>query len=258
MAGTRAQSTRPTQSTQSRQSGRESVSDSRVRTERDQSTGIARLTLDNPARRNAYDPAMREQLGAYLDELASDDSIKVVLLRGEGGVFSTGADMANAYSWYGNGPTGGNGPSPRQRPSQRRRLSVDRKTFDFYHNFLGYPKVIVAEVRGFALGGGFEMALMADISVVARDARVGMPATRFLGPALGSLHMFFYRLGPTLARRLLLTGDSIAAAKLEHLSIFTEVTADDKVEARASWWAQKVARMPADGIVLAKEAFRLV
>ena len=142
--------------------------------------------------------------------------------------------MANAYSWYGKAAAGtSDGPSRPQRPSQRRRLSVDRKTFDFYHNFLGYPKVIVAEVRGFALGGGFEMALMADISVVARDTMVGMPATRFLGPALGSLHMFFYRLGPTLARRLLLTGDTIAAEKLEHLSIFTEVTDDDEVEARA-------------------------
>jgi enoyl-CoA hydratase/carnithine racemase len=247
--------------------------------EREETTGIARLTLDNPARRNAYDPKMREQLGAYLDEFAADDDIKVVLLRGQGGVFSTGADMANAYSWYGKpqgraaaaqrgeaersvgpreelaGPAGGSRP---KRPSQRRRLSVDRKTFDFYHNFLGYPKVIVAEVRGFALGGGFEMALMADISVVARDTMVGMPATRFLGPALGSLHMFFYRLGPTLARRFLLTGDTIAAQKLEHLSIFTEVTDDAAVEARASWWAHKVARMPADGIVIAKEAFRLV
>lgn len=236
------------------------MDDGRVLMERDGSTGIARLTLDNPARRNAYDPRMREQLGAYLDDLASDDDIKVVLLRGSGGVFSTGADMANAYSWYGKpeGSTGEDGRSRPQRPSQRRRLSVDRKTFDFYHNFLGYPKVIVAEVRGFALGGGFEMALMADISVVARDTVVGMPATRFLGPALGSLHMFFYRLGPTLARRFLLTGDTMAAEKLEHLSIFTEVTDDEAVEARANWWAHKVARMPADGIVIAKEAFRLV
>jgi enoyl-CoA hydratase len=234
------------------------VSDSRVLLERDASTGIARLTLDNPGRRNAYDPPMREQLGAYLDELAADDEIKVVLLRGEGGVFSTGADMANAYSWYGVDAAAGDGERPRQRPSQRRRLSVDRKTFDFYHNFMGYPKVIVAAVRGFALGGGFEMALMADISVVARDTRVGMPATRFLGPALGSLHMFFYRLGPTLARRFLLTGDTLAAEKLEHLAIFTEVTDDAAVEARANWFAQKAARMPADGIVIAKEAFRLV
>jgi len=234
------------------------VSDSRVLMDRDESTGIARLTLNNPERRNAYDKGMREQLGAYLDDLAADDDIKVVLLRGQDGVFSTGADMANAYSWYGKDATGENGRGRPQRPSQRRRLSVDRKTFDFYHNFLGYPKVIVAEVRGFALGGGFEMALMADISVVARNTVVGMPATRFLGPALGSLHMFFYRLGPTLARRFLLTGDTMAAGKLEHLSIFTEVTDDEAVEARASWWARKVARMPADGLVIAKEAFRLV
>ena len=234
------------------------MSDSRVLMERDGNTGIARLTLNDPERRNTYDKAMREQLGAHLDELAADDDVKVVLLRGSGGVFSTGADMGNAYSWYGKGSNGEDGRSRPQRPSQRRRLSVDRKTFDFYHNFLGYPKVIVAEVRGFALGGGFEMALMADISVVARDTLVGMPATRFLGPALGSLHMFFHRLGPTLARRLLLTGDTIPAAKLEHLSIFTEVTDDGAVEARADWWAHKVARMPADGIVIAKEAFRLV
>jgi enoyl-CoA hydratase/carnithine racemase len=241
------------------QSGRTTpLSDSRVLMERDAGTGIARLTLDNPARRNAYDPKMREQLGAYLDELALDDDIKVVLLRGQGGIFSTGADMANAYSWYGKDANGGDGRSRPKRPSQRRRLSVDRKTFDFYHDLIGYPKVVVAEVRGFALGGGFEMALMADISVVARETMVGMPATRFLGPALGSLHLFFHRLGPTLARRFLLTGDTMPAEKLAHLSIFTEVLDDAAVEARADWWARKVARMPADGIVIAKEAFRLI
>jgi enoyl-CoA hydratase len=240
------------------------VSDGRVLMERDDDAGIARLTLDNPGRRNAYDPAMRGQLGAFLDQLALDDDVKVVVLRGAGDVFTTGADMANAYAWYGNGTDGADGTGTgvddgrRRRPSQRRRLAVDRKTFSFYHDFLGYPKVTVAEVRGFALGGGFELALMADISVVARDAQVGMPATRLLGPALGSLHMFFYRLGPTLARRLLLTGDTIAAGELAHLSIFTEVTDDVAVAERADWWARKVARMPADGLAIAKEAFRLV
>ena len=53
-----------------------------------------------------------------------------------------------------------------------------------------------------------------------------MPATRFLGPALGSLHMFFHRLGPVLARRLLLTGDTIAAVDVAHLGVFTEVVDD--------------------------------
>jgi enoyl-CoA hydratase/carnithine racemase len=199
---------------------------------------------------------MRAQLGAYLDELAMDDHTKVVVLRGEGGVFSTGADMANAYSWYED--KDGDGTDRKRRPSQRRRLSVDRRTFEFYHNFLGYPKVTIAEVNGFALGGGFELALMADISIVARDAQIGMPATRFLGPVLGTLHLFFYRLGPNLARRLLLTGDTIEAGTIEHLGIFTEVIDAASVPARADYWARKVARMPADGIVIAKEAFRLV
>ena len=233
------------------------MSDDRVLIELDRSTGIARISLNNPERRNSYDAAMREQLGSYLDDIALDDDVKVVHLRGEGGVFSTGADMANAYGWYGPEADADQPARPR-RPSQRRRLSVDRKTFSFYHDFLGYSKVIVAEVNGYALGGGFEMALMADIAVVGRDTQVGMPATRMLGPALGTLHLFFYRLGPVLARRLLLTGDTVAASELAHLSVFTEVVDDDVVGARADWWARKVARMPADGLVVAKEAFRLV
>jgi enoyl-CoA hydratase/carnithine racemase len=226
--------------------------------ERDASTGIARLTIDNVERRNCYDPPMREQLGAYLDELAADDAVKVVLLRGEGGVFSTGADMGNAYAWYGADAPGETDGARRRRPSQRRRLTVDRRTFGFYHELMGYPKVLVAEVRGFALGGGFELALMADLAVVASDTAIGMPATRFLGPALGSLHLFFHRLGPVLARRLLLTGDTIAAGDVAHLGVFTEVVDDAAVAARAQWWAEKVSRMPADGLVMAKEAFRLV
>ena len=231
------------------------MSEGKVTLERDDGSGIARVTLDNPARKNAYDPAMRGQLAAHLDELAFDDAVKVVVVRGAGGIFSTGADMNNAYAWYGDD---GGQDGKRRRPSQRRRLLVDRKTFDFYHFFLGFPKVTVAEVSGFALGGGFELALMADIAVVASDTVVGTPATRFLGPALGSLHMFFHRLGPVLARRLLLTGDTIEARELAHLGVFTEVVEPDAVEARAAWYAAKVSRMPADGIVMAKEAFRLV
>jgi enoyl-CoA hydratase/carnithine racemase len=243
------------------------VSDGRVLLQRDDECGIARVTLANPGRRNAYDPEMRRQLGAYLDELAYDDAVKVVLLRGEGGVFSAGADMNNAYSWYGEGANGraegneGDAARPdsdRRRPSQRRRLLTDRQTFDFYHFLLGYPKATVAEVAGYALGGGFELALMADIAVVASDTRLGMPATRFLGPALGSLHLFFHRLGPVLARRLLLTGDTIQASEVADRGVFTEVVEPAAVEARAAWWAEKVSRMPADGIVMAKEAFRLV
>ena len=233
-----------------------SAADGRVLFDVDPDRRIATVTLNDPARRNSYDAPMRDALARYLDDVAQDDDITVVLLRGADGVFSTGADMNNAYGWY--GTKGEWDRSQKSRPSQRRRLTVDRKTFGFYHEFLGYPKVTVGEISGYALGGGFEMALMTDISVIARDTRIGMPATRFLGPALGSLHMFFHRLGPVLARRLLLTGDIVDAASVEHLGVFTETCEPGAVTARARYWAEKAAKMPADGVVIAKEAFRLV
>lgn len=235
-----------------------SGSDDRVLFEVDRDRRIATITLNNPAQRNSYDAAMREAVARCLDEVAEDDDLTVVLLRGAGGVFSTGADMNNAYGWYGKPGQTDDNTSAKRRPSQRRRLTVDRKSFGFYHNFMGFPKVTVGEIAGYALGGGFELALMTDISVIARDTKIGMPATRFLGPALGSLHMFFHRLGPVLARRLLLTGDIVEAGELEHLGIFTDTCDSGSVTARARYWAEKAAKMPADGVVIAKEAFRLV
>ncbi|WNG83827.1 enoyl-CoA hydratase/isomerase family protein [Mycobacterium sp. ITM-2016-00316] len=241
------------------------MTDDRVLFEVDADHRIATITFNNPKQRNSYDAAMRDEIARHLDTVADDDDITVVLLRGAEGVFSTGADMNNAYGWYGDERSreeqsaGAKESAPRKsRPSQRRRLTVDRKSFDFYHNFLGFPKVTVGEISGYALGGGFEMALMTDISVIARDTKIGMPATRFLGPALGSLHMFFHRLGPVLARRMLLTGDIIEAGAVEHLGVFTDTCDADKVAARARYWAQKAAKMPADGVVIAKEAFRWV
>ncbi len=234
--------------------------DDRVLFDVDADKRIATITFNNPKQRNSYDAAMREAIARCLDRVAEDDDITVVLLRGVDGVFSTGADMNNAYGWYGERPreerTDTDGK--KSRPSQRRRLTLDRKSFGFYHNLMGFPKVTVGEISGYALGGGFEMALMTDISVIARDTKIGMPATRFLGPALGSLHMFFHRLGPVLARRMLLTGDIIEAAAVEHLGVFTDTCEPSKVTARARYWAEKAAKMPADGVVIAKEAFRLV
>lgn len=240
--------------------------DDRVLFDVDYDKRIATITLNNPAQRNSYDAAMREAVARRLDQVAEDDDITVVLLRGADGVFSTGADMNNAYGWYGDERSREERTSTdersreekKSRPSQRRRLTVDRKSFGFYHNLMGFPKVTVGEISGYALGGGFEIALMTDISVIARDTRIGMPATRFLGPALGSLHMFFHRLGPVLARRMLLTGDIIEAGTIEHLGIFTDTCVPAKVAARARYWAEKAAKMPADGVVIAKEAFRLV
>jgi enoyl-CoA hydratase len=227
------------------------MADPRVLLDKDHETHIARLTLNNPERKNSYDPEMRRAMAAAMDDVANDDDIKVLLLRGAGSVFCTGADMRKAYSWY---ETKGDD----RRPSQRRKLAVDRESFSFYHDYIGFPKATVAQVEAYALGGGFELALASDISVAGRDAKVGMPAARFLGPAIGNIHLFFHRLGPVLAKRMLLTGETLTASELSRPDVFTEVVAPDAVADRAEQYATLIAKMPADGIAIAKEAYRLV
>ena len=75
--------------------------DDRVLFEVDRELRIATITFNNPKQRNSYDATMRDAVGRCLDVVAEDDDITVVLLRGAEGVFSTGADMNNAYGWYG-------------------------------------------------------------------------------------------------------------------------------------------------------------
>ena len=108
------------------------MTDARVLLERDDATGIARITLNNPERRNCYDPPMREQLGAYLDELADGRrASRSCCCAARAASSRTGADMGNAYTWYeANGAT-----RERRRPAAAARASaggssVDRKTFE--------------------------------------------------------------------------------------------------------------------------------
>ena len=217
----------------------------------DPETHIARITMHNPERKNAFRASFGPQMAAHLDEVAMDDDVKVLILRGSGGTFTTGVDLSEAYDWYGKeGET--------RRPSQRRRLAVDRGGQRLFHEFLGFPKVTICQVESFALGLGFEFALMADMVVVGRGARMGMPATKFLGPILGNLHVFFHRLGPVLTKDLLLTGRMMEAREVEGERLFTRFVDDADVASTTEELAAQVALMPADGIHMAKEAYRLV
>jgi enoyl-CoA hydratase len=234
---------------------KDGIVDDDVLYEKDAVTHIARITLNRSAKLNAMTLDMYERIVAHLDDVAEDDHIKVVILRGAGENFTSGVDMAEVYDWYGSAD-GSDGK--KRRPSQRRRLVVDRRTSRVYDRLTYHPKVTITAVRGFALGGGLEFLMGSDISVVGDDAKIGMPATRYLGPVLGDLHLFFHRLGPVLAKDLLLTGRIAAASELAGLGIFSRFVPAADVPAVAEELAAQVARMPADGIVIAKEAYRLV
>ncbi|MGW9264296.1 enoyl-CoA hydratase/isomerase family protein [Gordonia terrae] len=223
----------------------------RVLFEKDTRTHIARITFNNPSKKNAISPEDCEVLSRYLDDVADDDALKVVILRGAEGVFTTGADLSRAYGWY-------DTPGEKRRPSQRRRLNVDRKSQRMFHEFIGFPKVTVVQLESFALGAGFELALSADIVVASRQAKIGMPAARFLGPVLGNIALFMYRLGPVGCRDLLLTGRMAEAAEFEPDRLFTRFVDEADVAAETEAIAAQVAKMPADGITIAKEAYRLV
>jgi enoyl-CoA hydratase len=232
------------------------VAEKLVLYEKDPATHVARITFNRPDKLNALVDEMYDLMGAALDDAARDDEVKAVILRGAGGTFTSGQDMSVAYGWYGaDAPQPGEKPT---RPTQRRRLTYDRYAQTIYHDLYKHNKVLVAQVEGHALGGGLEFLLACDLCVVAEGTQVGMPATRFLGPVLGNLHLFFYRLGPVLAKDLLLTGRVADAAELAERGVFTRFVSKGAVEAEAEALAAKVARMPADGIAIAKELFRLV
>ena len=226
--------------------------------EKDPVSHIARITLNRPAKLNAMTLGMYERIVAHLDDVAEDDDVKVVILRGAGENFTAGVDMGEVYNWYGPAGNGDGSQGKPRRPSQRRRLVVDRRTSQVYNRLTYHPKVTITAVRGFALGGGLEFLMGSDMSVVGDDAKIGMPATRYLGPVLGDLHLFFHRLGPVLAKDLLLTGRIAPASELAGLGVFTRYVPAGDVTAAADELAAQVARMPADGIVIAKEAYRLV
>ena len=77
------------------------TSDDRVLFDVEPEKRIATITLNSPKQRNSYDATMRDSVARCLDRVAEDDDLVVVVLRGADGVFSTGADMNNAYGWYG-------------------------------------------------------------------------------------------------------------------------------------------------------------
>ena len=226
--------------------------DSDVLYEKDAKSHIARVTLNRPEKLNAMTLPMYEAIIESMDDAAEDDAIKVVILRGAGGCFTSGVDLNEAYAWYESESDG------KRRPSQRRRLVVDRRTQRVYDRVVYYPKVTIAQVEKYALGGGLEFLMACDLSVVGAGTKIGMPAARYLGPVLGDLHLFFHRLGPVLAKDLLLTGRTAIADELAPLGVFTRFVPAEDVQRTTEELAQLVARMPADGIVIAKEAYRLV
>jgi len=184
----------------------------------DRRSGWALLTLNRPAAKNALNTAVLSGLAAHLDALARDQSCRAVVLCGAEGNFAAGADIGEIET-----KTSAEG-------------AVDpRKTY--WATIRAFPKPLIAAVDGFALGGGFELALMADVIVAGESARFGLPETNLgLIPGAGGGQRLLSLVGRARATRMVLTGEIIDAATAEGWGI-----AAYRVEGSALPEAEKLA-----------------
>jgi enoyl-CoA hydratase len=182
--------------------GSNEASDSpRLRTE--VSDGVLTLTLDRPEVRNAIDRRESVALCAAADRLDADDGLRAAVITGAGGNFSSGTDLRALEA----------GDS----------TVVDPRGF---YGFVGRPpaKPVVAAVEGYAVGGGFELALACDLIVASTTARFGLPEVRLgMFAGAGGVLRLAQRIPYHHAMELSLTGELIDASRAERLGLLNQL-----------------------------------
>ena len=186
-----------------------------------------RLTLNRPAKLNALTAELRDELSGAVAEAADDDHVRVIAIAGAGRAFCAGYDLSEA--------------APPTAWAWRDVLARDvEATLAIW----SCPKPVIAQVHGFALAGGLELAMACDLIVAADDAQLGEPEIRF-GSAPVTLLMPFL-IGQKKTRELLMTGDLIGAAEAERIGLVNRVVPGDRLAAEVDALANRLARVPTD------------
>ena len=195
------------------------VSTELVLTERQD--GVLTITINRPAQKNAVNRDVAAAVASALDLLDSDPSLSVGVLTGAGGTFSAGMDLKA----FANGQT----PILPGRGFGGVTQAVVRKP-------------LIAAVEGWALGGGFEMALGCDLIVAAEDAKFGLPEVkRGLIAGEGGVIRLPQRIPYHVALKVLLTGEPLSAVDAKQYGLVSELTESGAALAEAQQLAQRVA-----------------
>jgi enoyl-CoA hydratase len=173
--------------------------------------GVRQLLFNRPEKLNALSTPMMTEFDAALDEAAMDPSVRVLVLRGAGGkAFVAGADIAE---YQGD-----------KRPEFIAYQMNSRRVFDKLERL---PKPVICAVDGFALGGGFEIALCCDILLVSDTAQLGLPEGRLgLSPGGGGTQRLVRAVGKYAASDLMLAGWRMSGQRAYELGVAAEVTED--------------------------------
>lgn len=208
---------------------------------------IARITLNRPDVLNAIDDDVPRELEAAVNRANEEPGIHVIVLSGAGRAFCAGYDMT-----YFAQATGGDGNAvtqPMPWDPMKDYAFMSRNTERFMSLWRSHRPVI-AKVHGFAVAGGSDIALCADLVIMAEDAEIGyMPARVWGCPTTA---MWVYRLGAEKAKRMLFTGDKIDGREAERIGLVHKAVPAEELETETERLAERMATVPVNQLMMQK------
>jgi len=193
---------------------------------------VRRITLNRPNKRNALNNALRGELFAALQQIDRDDEVRVTILRGAGKCFSAGYDLTmNSALDQPFHTAGGDGNWPRH-------------VVEGWFQIWDLAKPVIAQVHGYCLAGGSELATACDLVYVAEDAQIGYPPVRLMSPPDMQFHPWL--VGMRQAMELMLTGDAIDGIDAARIGFANRAFPAESLEAEVLAIASRVAMIPTD------------
>jgi len=203
-------------------------------------SGILEIIISNPKHLNAADAYMHRDLASVWREIDVDDAVNVVLVRGEGDHFSSGGDFSLIEQMIADDAT---------------LIRVWKEASDLVYNLINCSKPVVSAIRGTAVGAGLAVALLADVSVAGRDAKIIDGHTR-LGVAAGDHSVIIWPLlcGLAKARYYLLTNEPLTGEEAERIGLVARCVPNEEVYSTALDVARKLAQTSATAVRWTKHA----
>ena len=199
---------------------------------------VRHVVLNRPEKRNALNLDLVEAIGAALRAAAADASVRVVVLRGNGPVFSAGMDVAALGE--------ATGAPEKLRPFRRACLEAWNLAEEM-------PKPVICQIQGACIGGALELALACDFRVLAADAIVGLPETRIgLIPDVGGSSRLPQIVGLGRAKELIMTGKLIGAEEAERIGLANRVAPAEELDAAVEAFANELLACAPTAVALAK------
>src|SRR5688572_5156400 len=206
--------------------------------------GVRSIVLTRAAEYNTITPQLREELAIAIDEADAARDVRVILLRAEGPAFCAGYGL----DWSTVAQAGES--EGQSRWDSVRDMRMMSTFVDTYMKLWYCSKPTIAAVHGWCIAGGTDMVLCCDMIVASESAVFGYPPSRVWGTPTTA--MWVYRMGLERAKRYLLTGDEIPARTAAEIGLILEAVPDDELDAHATAFAARMARVPTNQLVMLK------